>query len=387
MINIPFFVQNVINTLENAGFEAYAVGGCVRDILLSKEPDDYDITTDALPEDIKSLFNKTADTGIKHGTVTVITEDGTPIEVTTYRTESGYNDMRHPKDVRFVKSLKEDLLRRDFTVNAIAFSESRGFTDYFGGKDDINRRILRAVGNPSERFFEDALRILRLFRFASTLGFRPERKTKAAALKLCENLNKISAERVFAEIRKAVMGENVNALTPLIKNGGLKSFGILNCKNLKKISLLPKNENLRLFAFFKLCNADFDGIAKNLKLSGSIKNYLKDCEKLLFLSKKSSPYEIKFALSLAKPEILYGVCDYKTFISGEDMSHIKEKAESIIISAEPYKISHLKIDGNDLLKCGKQEKEIGTTLEELASAVRKNPELNTKEQLLNLINQ
>ena len=181
-ISIPQPASQIIKTLSAHGYEAYVVGGCVRDMLMDITPHDYEITTSASPEIILSLFEKTVPTGIKHGTVTVI-NSGFAAEVTTYRTDGEYSDHRRPERVTFVKSLKEDLARRDFTVNAIAYNENEGIKDFFGGREDIINKILRAVGEPKKRFCEDALRILRLFRFASVLEFTPEEATLKNALK------------------------------------------------------------------------------------------------------------------------------------------------------------------------------------------------------------
>lgn len=386
MICVPLNVQKIIETIEKGGFEGYIVGGCVRDLFLNKTPDDYDITTNALPNEIKSLFEKTVDTGIKHGTVTVIDENKTPFEITTYRTEDGYDDMRHPKNISFVRDIKEDLARRDFTVNALAFNEKSGLVDFFGGQNDLKNKILKAVGNPEKRFSEDALRILRLFRFSSTLGFKIERKTYTDALKLCKNLEKISSERVASELFKAVGGKNVNALKPLINKGGLNCFGISKCKNLNRINNLKNSENLRFFAFLELCECETDSVIKNLKLSNSIKNYCKNAQKILFLNKKSSNTEIKLALSLVETDIFFDVIEYKTVILGENLSKIGDSAKKIIKEAEPYKISHLSINGEDLKALGLKDKKIGEALEKLCAEVRKNPEINKKETLLNLIN-
>ncbi len=182
MFKIPQNALLVINRLTQNGYKAYIVGGCVRDILLDKTPHDFDITTNAKPNEIISLFEKTVPTGIKHGTVTVILRDE-PIEVTTFRTDRDYTDNRRPDNVTFVDDLKEDLARRDFTVNALAYNKTEGLKDFFGGQDDLQNKILRAVGNPEKRFREDALRILRLFRFASTLGFSIEEQTLNDAIK------------------------------------------------------------------------------------------------------------------------------------------------------------------------------------------------------------
>ncbi|MEE1185167.1 MAG: hypothetical protein UHX92_03715, partial [Acutalibacteraceae bacterium] len=176
MFHLPEKIEYVINRITDSGFEAFIVGGCVRDMLMGKTPNDFDITTSATPEEIQNIFEKTVPTGIKHGTITVVLE-GEPIEVTTFRCDGDYNDCRHPEKVEFVRSIEADLSRRDFTVNAIAYNPTKGIVDLFGGIEDINSKILRAVGNPEKRFCEDALRIMRLFRFSSVLSFEIEEKT------------------------------------------------------------------------------------------------------------------------------------------------------------------------------------------------------------------
>ena len=221
MLKIPEKIKFVLRTLTQNGYEAYIVGGCVRDSLLGITPSDYDVTTSAKPEEILGLFDKTVPTGLKHGTVTVIIENE-PIEVTTFRTEGEYKDFRHPQNVEFVTDLREDLSRRDFTVNAVAYNETVGLVDLFGGLSDLENKILRSVGDSDKRFKEDALRILRLFRFASQLEFTPEEKTLKSALKLQNGLKNISKERIFSEIVKAVNGKNPKAILPLINSGGLE---------------------------------------------------------------------------------------------------------------------------------------------------------------------
>ena len=175
-INIPNNVQFIIDTFYNNNYEAFMVGGCVRDCLLGLTPKDYDITTSALPNITESLFEKTIPTGIKHGTVTVVL-DNENLEVTTYRTEGNYLDNRHPESVEFVSNIKEDLSRRDFTVNALAYNHKEGLIDYFNGIDDIKNKIIKAVGDPNKRFQEDALRMLRAIRFSCQLGFKIDELT------------------------------------------------------------------------------------------------------------------------------------------------------------------------------------------------------------------
>lgn len=206
-IRLPGQVADIIHTLQRAGFEAYAVGGCVRDSILGREPDDWDITTSAKPEQVKALFGRTVDTGIKHGTVTVL-KDRTGYEVTTYRIDGEYEDGRHPKDVVFTASLEEDLKRRDFTINAMAYNEEQGLVDLFDGIGDIERKVLRCVGDPAERFREDALRMMRAVRFSAQLGYEIEERTKEAMAKLAGTLEKISAERIAAELVKLLVSDH-----------------------------------------------------------------------------------------------------------------------------------------------------------------------------------
>ena len=203
-IEMPKQVSKIIRTLEEHGFEAFAVGGCVRDSVLGRRPNDWDITTSAMPWQTKKLFKKTVDTGIQHGTVTVL-QDGIGYEVTTYRIDGEYEDGRHPKEVVFTENLREDLRRRDFTINAMAYSERAGLVDAFGGMEDLKNGIIRCVGDPRERFTEDALRVMRAVRFSGQLGFSIEENTREAARELAPNLKKISAERIQTELVKLLM--------------------------------------------------------------------------------------------------------------------------------------------------------------------------------------
>ena len=191
-MKLPDNVHKIITTLQNHGYEAYAVGGCVRDSILGRIPGDWDITTSAMPEETKVLFERTFDTGIEHGTITVLL-DGEGYEVTTYRIDGEYEDNRHPKEVTFTRNLKEDLLRRDFTINAMAYNEKEGLIDIFGGIEDIQSKTIRCVGDAIARFSEDALRILRGIRFAAQLGFEIDESTRAGMKELAPTLKKISA--------------------------------------------------------------------------------------------------------------------------------------------------------------------------------------------------
>ena len=203
-IRIPAGAEQILHRLEEKGFEAYVVGGCVRDSLLGREPHDWDITTSATPQQVKKIFQRTVDTGLKHGTVTVLL-DREPYEVTTYRIDGEYLDGRHPSGVTFTRSLREDLQRRDFTINAMAYSDSRGLQDCFGGLEDLKKGMIRAVGDPMKRFGEDALRIMRAVRFAAQLGYAVEEETRRAMKTLAPTLSRVSAERIAAELEKLLV--------------------------------------------------------------------------------------------------------------------------------------------------------------------------------------
>lgn len=205
-LQLPAAVNMIIDVLQAHGYEGFAVGGCVRDSVLNRTPDDWDITTSATPYQVKELFSKTVDTGLQHGTVTVMVH-GVGYEVTTYRIDGEYEDARHPKEVQFTSNLTEDLKRRDFTINAMAYSNDRGLIDEFGGMNDLQRKIIRCVGDPWQRFGEDALRILRAVRFAAQLGFEIEENTKKAIVELAPTLSKISAERIQTETVKLLMSD------------------------------------------------------------------------------------------------------------------------------------------------------------------------------------
>ena len=220
---IPVLVGRCCDRLREAGFAAHPVGGCVRDLLLGRTPGDWDVTTSAHPERVQELFDHTVPTGIKHGTVTVI-EDGIAIEVTTFRTESGYGDGRHPDSVRFDTDLNGDLARRDFTVNAMALDEHLNVIDPFGGCGDLSQKFIRAVGEPERRFSEDALRILRGVRFAAQLGFEVEQHT-ACAMKNCAPLvDKVAAERIKTEVEKILLSPNPQRVGELVALGVLDRF-------------------------------------------------------------------------------------------------------------------------------------------------------------------
>ena len=207
MVAFPMGVHEILCTLEQQGYEAYLVGGCVRDLLLGKVPFDWDITTSARPQEVLTLFPDSIPTGLPHGTVTVKAQ-GEAVEVTTFRADGAYADHRHPAEVHFTRSLQEDLLRRDFTVNAMAMDRQGTLYDFYGGQDDLRQGVLRCVGDPDRRFSEDALRIMRALRFAATLGFAIEAKTAESLCEHRQDLSEIAAERLYAEMTKLLCGQN-----------------------------------------------------------------------------------------------------------------------------------------------------------------------------------
>ena len=217
-IQIPEPVELIIKKLEEHGFEAYAVGGCVRDTILGRTPGDWDITTSALPEQVKSIFRRTIDTGIEHGTVTVMIGQ-VGYEVTTYRVDGDYQDGRHPTSVTFTPSLVEDLKRRDFTINAMAYRPGEGVVDCFDGLADLENKIIRCVGDPKERFREDALRMMRAVRFSAQLGFTIEDNTKAAIKQMAGNLRLISKERIQAELLKLITSPHPDYIRTAYETG------------------------------------------------------------------------------------------------------------------------------------------------------------------------
>lgn len=222
-IKIPKQVNEILDKLHDSGYEAYIVGGCVRNAVLGRMPHDWDITTSAEPDEVKALFERTIDTGLKHGTVTVMSGK-TGYEITTFRVDGDYSDGRHPDSVAFTKDLIKDLERRDFTINAMAYTKESGLIDPFDGYGDIGRGIIRAVGDPKQRFSEDALRIMRAFRFSAQLGYDIDPDTLEAAEKLAPNLKMVSAERIRSELEKILVSDNPDVLEPAWETGITRQF-------------------------------------------------------------------------------------------------------------------------------------------------------------------
>lgn len=397
-IDIPKYPKIIIDTLEENGYEAYIVGGCVRDAILGKSPSDYDITTNADPQAVKKLFKRTIDTGIKHGTVTVLFyEDNKPYtyEVTTFRIDGDYDDSRHPKEVVFVKDLKEDLLRRDFTVNAMAYNDEVGLVDEFGGIVDLDKKIIRAVGNPIERFTEDALRLLRAVRFSAKLGFTIEEDTRSAIPRLAPNLKYVSKERVQVELTKTITSDNPEYIKMVFDLG--LSYYISDSFNLIKMGRFNKNLPTHLAYACLLYNTEIliaNKVLRELRLDNSTiaktyalleaKKIYSEISKLYNNSKyKDMNIKIKELINFLGYDLSY---DFIKLIDINELdSRLIDKIESTINGFRdencPIFLKDLEINGNDMMYIGFNGPEIGVALNELLRIVHKNRLYNNKKLL------
>ena len=365
----------LINKLEECGHTAYLVGGCIRDILMQKEPKDWDIATSATPKDIKSIFKKTIDTGIKHGTVSVLIKNNR-YEVTTYRQDGEYSDFRRPNDIKFVCDIVSDLSRRDFTINAIAYNPKTGILDPFFGQNDINNKIIRCVGNPVLRFGEDALRMLRAIRFASVLNFHIQYDVIHAIKTLSHNIKYISLERIKDELCKIICGNNIILLeTTGILNHIMDYKGDLH-KNAELIAKAPVNINMRMALFLKEENA-YD-ILKNLRFDN--KSIKEICTYISYFNININlcRVDIKRHLKNIPLELFFNILLLKQVKTDEYINIVND----IIQKQECFTIKQLAINGNDLKELGITGKDIGNTLDYLLDIVIKEPEFNTREKLL-----
>lgn len=434
-MNIPNNVNLIFKALCNCGYEAYFVGGCVRDYLMNRACNDFDITTSAKPLEIEDALNKSGirffETGLKHGTVTAVI-DGEPFEITTYRTDGKYLDARHPESVEFVTDLSDDLSRRDFTVNALAYNEHDGIVDKFGGIDDIKNGIIRTVGNPDKRFNEDALRIMRALRFASTLGFKIESETADSIHKNAELLNNISSERIYSELMKLLLGVNCEKILLEFKDViGVIIPELIPCFSceqntkwhlydvythiVKSVSCCENKDYLRLAVLLhdigkpQCKTTDSNGVdhffghpQRSVEISEAVlkrlktsREYTKKILKLIEIhDKKISPTgeSIKFWLRALGEDLFFDFMEVKLAdmkshnlqYAGESLvlfEKIKRLANEIISNNEPYRICDLAIGGNELVELGYRNAKIKNELEKLIVDVSKDPRLNTKEIL------
>lgn len=433
-IRLPEKVHKIIETLMAAGCEAYAVGGCIRDSVLGRTPNDWDITTSAKPEKIKQLFSRTIDTGIKHGTVTVMM-DREGFEVTTYRIDGEYEDGRHPKEVTFTAELEEDLKRRDFTINAMAYNEQTGLVDLYGGLQDIDRGMIRCVGEARERFTEDALRMLRAVRFSAQLGYQIERDTKKAIQELSPSLRRISAERIQAELVKLVVSDHPDYLRTAYETGitaqFLPEFDLCmetkqnnphHCYHvgehiLHSMMQVEPDKILRLGMLFhdigkpQTLTVDAEGITHNKRhaevgeqMTMQILRRLKfDNDTIRKVTKivrfhdqevGASPGAVRRAVNRTGEDIfrmLFSVkradilaqSDYLRKEKLEKLTYIQALYEEICQKHECMNLKDLAVTGTDLIALGiPPGKEIGRILNQLLEIVLEDPERNTKEELL-----
>lgn len=434
MIRLPEDVKRIISILGRAGFEAYVVGGCVRDSLLGRTPDDWDITTSALPEQVKEVFNRTIDTGIKHGTVTVRMNKNS-YEVTTYRIDGKYSDGRHPDEVRFSPSLFEDLKRRDFTINAMAYNDASGVIDLFGAQRDLEKGIVRCVGDPRERFFEDSLRMLRAVRFAALLSFKIEEKTFAAIRTLAHGLSRVSEERIAAELMKIILSDHPDYLRKAYEAGLTKIFLPEFDRMMQTIQNTPhhmytvgehtlhvmqntKPERvLRLSALFHdvakpvTRKVDENGrdhfkghpelgadmtrdILKRLKFDNAT---IEDTVRLVRfhderypVTKKNVRREIARVgmeyypdlLALRRADIL-GQSDYHRKEKLSDLDSIAKLFEEIKAEMSPVTLKDLAVSGGEIIEAGVERGPVtGRVMRRLLNDVIDDPSLNTKEELI-----
>ena len=435
-IQLPDKVHHIINTLEEAGYEAYAVGGCVRDSILGRKPDDWDITTSAKPEEIKRLFPRTVDTGIKHGTVTVLL-GGEGFEVTTYRVDGVYEDGRHPSEVTFTASLKEDLKRRDFTINAMAYNARTGLVDLYGGLADIENRVIRCVGIAGERFDEDALRMLRAVRFSAQLSFRIEEATGEAVKALAPNLQKISAERIQVELVKLVTSPNPDYLRTAYELGItaqiLPEFDLCmetpqrhkhHCYDVGEHILhsmieVGPDKVLRLGMLFhdigkpQTLTIDPDGTTHNKrnpfegeKITRKVMRRLKFdndttdkvTKLVLYHDYDIAPTEagVRRAINRMGEDIFAMIftvrradiaaqSDYMREEKLAKVAYIEKLYSEILARKDAVTLKDLAISGNDLIAEGMPPgRQIGETLSALLERVLDDPSLNTREILLKL---
>ncbi len=378
-------VEKIIAVLEAHGYEAYAVGGCVRDSLLGRIPNDWDVTTSARPEEVKKLFKKTVDTGIKHGTVTVMFKK-TGYEVTTYRIDGCYTDNRHPESVIFTDLLYEDLRRRDFTINAMAYSNERGLQDLFGGQKDLKDGVVRAVGVPMERFEEDALRILRCVRFASQLNFTIDKDTLFAAKALSGNLKDISKERIREELVKILVSGHPEYVG-LLHEIGVAPFIEPSFENRKESALklllsVPDDEVFRLSAFMYGAE-DPDKAMRDLKFDNRTRKEVVSMVRFANERLSAERSGIRRLMRVYGKEDFDRLLVFNGLVNEKDVQEERKEAQGIIERGECVNLSELAVTGEDLKANGVPAgKEMGRVLNLLLERVLDDPDFNKKEKLL-----
>ena len=365
-IKMPIGAANIISRLEANGYEAFIVGGCVRDALLGRIADDFDITTSALPNETKRIFEKTVDTGIEHGTVTVI-DSGVPYEVTTYRIDGEYRDNRHPESVLYTKNVTDDLARRDFTVNAMAYNDRIGIVDAFGGIEDLNKRIIRAVGNPALRFTEDALRILRCLRFSSVLGFSIEENTERLAKEKAYLLANVSAERIFTEWKKLIGGvdarriideaiEVISVFLPELSEAKIADAEAFD-------ALTAEERQLYLFAIAGRSD-NFESAMRRLKTDSRTRVWGARVLSRLTLGKNPTEKELRL-FSIGNDDSVTLSSARLSEALGLTRNGVYAELKAIIDSNSVRRIDMLDINGKELMSLGYSGEAVGKMLDKL----------------------
>ncbi len=394
-ILVPQAAGEIIEQLNAHGFEAYVVGGCVRDSLLMRTPEDWDITTSANPEQVKAIFPRTVDTGIQHGTVTVLA-DKVGYEVTTYRIDGEYEDGRHPKSVEFTRNLTEDLRRRDFTINAMAYSDRDGLVDIFEGQKDLQQGIIRCVGNAQDRFTEDALRILRAIRFSAQLGFDIEEETKKAITVIAPNMLKVSRERIQVELTKLLVSNHPEKIVEVYEsriapyicepfNQALKTFS-----GLDGIKLLPANKHMRWAGLLRHQLPEVSvSILRELKLDNETISQVKTLVSLWNQEIPAKKPAIRKVMSKLTPELFSDLLLFQTIFSEKSyldtLKMVEGYAEEIIRDGDCIHLKDMAVTGKELIEAGRKPgPKIGKVLDILFEEVIKNPEHNQKDYLMNL---
>ena len=396
-IVLPENVKFILRTLRDSGFEAYAVGGCVRDSILGLAPTDWDITTSAKPLETKTLFKRTIDTGIQHGTVTIMIK-GEGYEVTTYRVDGEYVDGRHPKNILFTSNLTEDLKRRDFTINAMAYNDEHGVVDCFGGMEDLENGIIRCVGKAKERFTEDALRMLRAVRFSGVLGFDICNDTLNAIRELAPSITKISRERIQVELDKLIMSSHPDRITVLYDLGLMQYIFEKELKKdtdnadrvllAKLLTIAPKNHYVRWSLFITFVSGN--DILRSLKFDN---NTVRICNQLLkykdeFLSSTES--DLRHSI-VAVGKDIFGkyYMPYRMTLASysgaatEELKVVEAAYEAIIRRGDCLSVGELAVNGNDIRDLGISEgRQIGYILNELFELVLTDCSKNNREYLL-----
>ena len=407
-MELPENVRNIISTIEKNGCEAYAVGGCVRDTLMGKTPSDWDITTSALPMQVKSMFGRTVDTGLKHGTVTVMIGK-TGYEVTTYRIDGEYKDGRHPESVEFALNLVEDLKRRDFTINAMAYNDKNGLVDEFDGRGDLERKVIRCVGNPMERFTEDALRMMRAIRFSAQLSFDIHPDTYDAINKLSDTIKQVSMERIQVELTKTLVSDNPEKVE-LFYSTGIFAAVLPEISRIfegryrqNALCMVRFTENTPVLRYAALLNSLEPEEARSLLRRLKMDNHTVDSVTAIVANSKRKIDEnepaIREALNRFGKELMNNL-----LIHAEALAKAKEETtgvmlpgthnhivavrkmmEGIIDRGDCFTIKDLDITGNDLIEYGMSGSQIGRTLNELLHVVMDNPKLNDKATLIAML--